>query len=86
MANQDEIQKVWERGKPMPGKDPKLYRQDSMGNKLYRYSYGRSSEMGWEIDHKKPKSKGGSESIRNKQPLQTQENRKKSNKYPYKKK
>jgi len=40
-----------------------------------------SKEKSWEIDHKKPKAKRGSDSLRNKQPLQTKANREKSDKY-----
>jgi len=44
---------------------------------MYKPSYGRPSEMGWEIDHIKPKSKGGSESTKNLQALNTSVNRSK---------
>ncbi len=37
--------------------------------------------MGWEIDHLKPQSKGGTDHLNNLQPLKTSDNRKKSNKY-----
>lgn len=86
MASKKEIQKVWEKGKPIKGKNPDTHRKDVLGNEIYKPSYGKNSKKGWEIDHKKPKSKGGSESLRNKQPLQSQENKIKSDKYPYKKK
>ena len=86
MASKKEIQKVWEKGKKIRGKNPNTYRKDEQGNEIYRHSYGKNSEKGWEIDHKKPKNKGGSDSLRNKQPLQTSENKRKSDKYPYKNK
>ena len=86
MASDSEKRKVWERGKPIKGKNPSTHRKDAMGNEIYWASYGKNSPMGWEIDHKNPKDNGGSESIKNKQPLQTKANREKSNKYPYKKK
>ncbi|MEM7241817.1 MAG: HNH endonuclease signature motif containing protein [Pseudomonadota bacterium] len=38
--------------------------------------------MGWEVDHIVPKSKGGSNKRRNLQALQTEANRKKSDKIP----
>ena len=51
---------------------------------MYKSSYGKQSEMGWEVDHRHPKSKGGTESPRNLQAVQWEENRLKSDKYPYK--
>jgi hypothetical protein len=72
------------KGKKVPGKDPDLYRQDAAGNIIYRSSYGKKSEMGWEVDHKKPVDKRGPDNLRNLQPLQTDENKEKSNKYPWK--
>ncbi len=86
MPSKKEIDKVWEKGKPIKGKNPNTHRKDRYGNEIYKPSYGKNTEKGWEIDHKKPIKKGGSDSMRNKQPLKTEENRKKSDKYPYKKK
>jgi len=71
---------VWDKGKKVRGKNPDLYRKDSQGNILYKPSYGKQSEMGWEIDHSKPKSKGGTDHLNNLNPLQWEENRKKSDK------
>ncbi len=72
---------VWQKGKKVKGKNPNLYRRDINGNLLYFHSYGKNSKMGWEIDHSKPKSKGGTDHLNNLQPLKTTDNRKKSNKY-----
>lgn len=80
----NKIDKVWEKGKVIPGKNPDLYRKDSHGNEIYKPSYGKNGAKSWEIDHKVPVSKGGSDSQKNKQPLQTDANRQKSDKYPVK--
>jgi len=86
MATKKQKDAAWENASKIRGKNPDLYRKDSAGNKIYKTSYGNTSEMGWEVDHKNPKSKGGSESTKNVQALHWEENRKKSDKYPYKKK
>jgi hypothetical protein len=35
------------------------------GNEMYKPSYGKSSEMGWNVDHSKPQSKGGTDHLNN---------------------
>jgi hypothetical protein len=84
MASKDEIEKVWDKGQKIPGKNPDLYRKDSHGNEIYKPSYGKNGAKSWQIDHSVPVSVGGSDNIRNKQPLQTKANLQKSNKYPVK--
>ncbi len=81
MSYNDKKDKVWEKGEVIRGKDPKLYRQDKLGNEMYYHSHGKHSEMGWEIDHSKPKSKGGTDHLNNLNPLNTKANRSKGNKY-----
>ena len=81
--SEDVIQKVWDKGKPVRGKDPDLYRRDKAGNVIYGPSHGKDSDMGWEIDHKKPVSKGGRDKLGNLQPLQSDENKEKGNTYPW---
>ena len=83
MANKTDINNAWENAKKVRGQNPNLYRQDPYGNKMFKPSYGKQSEMGWELDHKNPKAKGGSNLQRNHQALQWKTNREKSNKYPY---
>ncbi|MCL1948008.1 MAG: HNH endonuclease [Chitinivibrionia bacterium] len=55
--------------------------KDFDGNKIRRGSYGTLGEYGWETDNIKPKAKGGTDSMRNLQPLHWQANRKKSDNY-----
>lgn len=73
---------VWSKARPIKGRNPNLYRRDSQGNVIYKSAYGRNSPMGWQVDHVFPKSKGGSNSRRNLQALQTSANKRKSNKIP----
>lgn len=79
MASKADREKVWDKAKKVRGKDPDKYRKDPYGNVLFKGSYGKTSEMGWEVDHITPKSKGGSDSIRNLQALSTKVNRGKGN-------
>jgi 5-methylcytosine-specific restriction endonuclease McrA len=81
--DQETIDKVWDKGKKIPSKNPDLYRRDPAGNEIYKPSYGKDSEKGWQIDHKNPVSKGGTDNLRNLQPLQTDENKEKGSTYPW---
>ena len=72
-------EKLGKMQKKIRGKDPDKYRQDPYGSHMYKPSYGKSSEMGWEVDHIKPQSKGGSDATKNLQALNTSLNRSKSN-------
>jgi len=80
-ARRDE---VWDRSSTVRGKSKTLYRRDIADNIVYKPSYGLDSEGGWEIDHIKPVSKGGSDNLRNLQVLQTATNQSKGNTYPWK--
>lgn len=84
MAGKDEIDKVWDKGRKIQGKNPDVYRKDPHGNPIYKHSYGRNGPLSWHIDHSMPVSVGGSDSLRNKQPLQAKANLQKSNNYPVK--
>lgn len=80
MASKALINEVWEKGKPIRGRNEDTWRRDAEGNVIRKASYGTQGEYGWEIDHKTPVSRGGSEDPRNLQPLHHQENREKSDK------
>lgn len=79
----DVIDAVWEKGETILFRDRAVYRRDVLGNIIYRYAYGKESPMGWEIDHKKPVSKGGTDHLRNLQPLQSTANAEKGDQYPW---
>ncbi len=83
MATQEMVKIAWENAHKIRGKNPDVYRKDDQGNNLYYGSYGKQSEMGWEVDHKHPVSKGGTNTSKNLIATQWKENRKKSDKYPY---
>ena len=65
--------------------DANGYRKDSAGAWIKRSMRGdRSSEtnFGWEVDHIKPKSDGGTNDISNLRPLHWMNNLSKSDNYP----
>lgn len=80
------MDQIFAKGTVIPGKDASLYRKDACGNIIYRPNYGLETPMGWEVDHNYPKAKGGTDSSRNLKPLQSSENARKGDTYPYKKK
>ena len=76
--SEEMIQKVWKKGRVVSNNDPDLWRKDQCGAWIKRSQYGnRESSFGWEIDHIRPKARGGSDSNRNLQPLHWKENREK---------
>ena len=86
MSGNNRIDKAWDKAKPIRGKNPDSWRKDTHGNTIRKASYGTEGKFGWELDHKNPKSKGGTDSAWNIQPLHWKENRKKGDSYPYEKK
>ena len=66
---------VWAKASKVRGKDPSMYRKDVYGNVCYKPSQGKDTKMGWNVDHKRPSSKGGSDSLRNLQLMQSSKNK-----------
>lgn len=83
MAARYKIEHAWEKAHKMRGENPDMWRKDDHGNIIRKASYGTRGEYGWEIDHKNPIAKGGTEHLRNIRALHHEENREKSDKYPY---
>ncbi|WP_421948597.1 HNH endonuclease signature motif containing protein [Phaeodactylibacter xiamenensis] len=77
-----EVEAVWQKGQVIPGENPSFYRKDACGAIMYRYHYGKQVNNGWEIDHIKPSSKGGTDDLSNLQPMQWENNRQKGDNYP----
>jgi hypothetical protein len=78
------IEAVWRKGREIVGYDPWVWRYDICGQPIRFSDYGNTgSPHGWEVDHIKPVAKGGSDDFTNLQPLQWENNRRKSNTYPW---
>lgn len=67
--------KVFNLATPIRGMDSNLYRKDPYGNVMYKHSHGKSTPMGWDVDHIKPQSRDGSDSIGNLQALNSSKNK-----------
>ncbi len=78
------VGQVWGKGRIIKDFDPNVWRYDVCGNPIKFSEYGNiNSKHGWEVDHIKPVSKGGGDEITNLQPLQWENNRRKSDTYPW---
>lgn len=76
------IQQVWEKATVIPSIDPNIWRQDFAKAWIRKDLYGTETAYGWEIDHLKPISKGGSDDIDNLNALHWKNNRTKADNYP----
>lgn len=80
MATKKQKQIAWDNSKKIRGRNPNIWRRDSAGNPIYKPAYGTQGERGWQVHHKNPKAKGGTDNPRNLEALQTAENRKRGDK------
>jgi hypothetical protein len=84
MANFTEeiINYVWEKAEKVANNDPNIWRKDFAGAWIRRDQYGKTSNYGWEIDHLRPVSQGGTDAIGNLLPMHWENNRRKADNYP----
>jgi hypothetical protein len=68
---------VWNKATTIPGTDSMQVRKDPCGAVIHWNKYGDTTLHGWEVDHIKPVSAGGTDDLSNLQPLQWQNNRRK---------
>lgn len=77
------VQAIWEKGIIVEGYNESMYRKDSGGAWIARDAYADTSrDLGWEIDHVYPVSKGGDNCFVNLRPMNWRNNRSKSDDYP----
>lgn len=77
------ISEVWNKAQTIKGKNSAELRCDILGNVICFNLYGKKTILGWEIDHIKPVSKGGTDSFDNLQPLNTAANIHKGETHPW---
>lgn len=75
------IEKVWGHAKDVDGRNPDIWRRDFAGALIRRDQYGINCKYGWVVDHIKPKSSGGSDSLDNLQALHWRNNMSKGNSF-----
>eukprot|EP01105_Mastigella_eilhardi_P002059 TRINITY_DN1248_c0_g1_i2.p3 TRINITY_DN1248_c0_g1~~TRINITY_DN1248_c0_g1_i2.p3 ORF type:complete len:160 (+),score=25.38 TRINITY_DN1248_c0_g1_i2:648-1127(+) len=74
---------AWDRAATIPGRDLDHYRQDPYGNAMRYESRGTGSALAWDVDHRHPVADGGTNSSRNLDAVQHEQNLSKSDAYPY---
>jgi len=76
------VEAVWQKGDIDPGFPADVFRKDICGATIHRQRHGQQVQWGWEIDHIRPVSEGGTDSIINLRPLHWANNRAKGDNYP----
>ena len=86
----EQLNKIWTRGRTVPGLNADVYRLDVAGAMMKRSCYGEEGNLGWEVDHIFPKKKLEEckipetlhDNILNLRPMNSKNNVKKGDDYP----
>lgn len=73
---------AWERAARIPGLDPSVYRLDDYGALIRHSEYGQLTQQGWQIDHLRPKSEGGTDILENFRALHWKNNEARNSRFP----
>lgn len=73
-SHKQELRQIFNKGHPIPGKNPSMYRKDAYGNTLKFSDHGKNVPTGWHKHHVIAKNKGGSDDVSNLEPLQASKN------------
>lgn len=82
LSDESVIDLIWDKAQKVEGFNESIYRKDSAGAWIMRSMYGKQADLGWEIDHVFPVSKGGENHFVNLRPMHWQNNQSKRDSYP----
>lgn len=83
IMNEEKINQIWDKGRPVDGVDSSKFRKDACGAWIARNKFGnRDSDFGWDIDYIYPQSMGGDKNPENLRPLNIQNIVSKADSYP----
>lgn len=74
---------VFNKGSTIDGYDSTVWRRDTCGHAMKYAEHGNEGDFGWEVDHIKPRAKGGPTTLSNLQPLWWKNNRTKGDTFPW---
>jgi len=66
---------AWSNARQVAGRDPNRWREDAYGAPMYYHNYGQRTNMGWDIDHRREITRGGTNAYSNLQAMQWHNNR-----------
>jgi len=78
--DKETIEAVWRKGTPEGHYAG--FRKDACNASMHLSKYGMTDQWGWEIDHIKPVSMGGTDDLENLQPLHWENNQHKADNWP----